>query len=402
MSMHYDIIIVGAGITGLTAALALSQEGFKTALIDAQDFRRTETHPSDPRASTLAATSLNMLRRLGVENALQPHLQVINDMMIGEGRPGHISPLSLHIDGSRRVIPMGSIIENSRLLEGLRDAAEKADNLSLYLGRALHDFSATSAFAQITLETGTKLTAPLVIGADGRNSFLRKSASIAVQARDYDQAAIVTTVTHARPHVGVAQQLFFAGGPFALLPLPGKRTSLVWSDRKAAIEAAMALDDSAFLSEIERRLGDHLGEIKLDGPRLSYPLSLQMAESYTGERLALIGDAAHVVHPIAGQGLNMGLRDVAALTNVLSIARATGLDIGGAELARYEEWRAGDNRLLCLVTDQLNHLFSNKITPLRHFRRLGLAAVDKTSGVQQLFMSEAAGELGDLPPLLRA
>lgn len=402
MKCDYDIIINGAGATGLSAALALSQAGFKTALIDAIDFKHEGQSTSDPRASTLAATSLNMMRRLGLNNALAPHLQVIKDMMIGEGRPGQISPLTLHFDTSERDVPMGAIIENSRLLEVLRDAAEQADNLSLYLGRPLSDFSTTSAFAKVILETGTELTAPLIIAADGRNSFLRKAAGIAVAARDYDQAAVVTTVSHTRPHGGVAQQLFFSGGPFALLPLIGNRTSLVWSDRKAAVKAAMALDDTAFLSELERRFGDHLGALTLDGPRLSYPLSLQMAESYTSERLALIGDAAHVVHPIAGQGLNMGLRDVAALTDVLSSARATGLDIGGAELATYEQWRAGDNRLLGIATDQLNHLFSNQVTPLRHLRRLGLAAVDKTSFAQKFFMSEAAGELGDLPPLLRA
>ena len=398
MKTGFDIIIVGAGPVGLTAALALSQSGFKTALVDVKNFGHNS---EDPRASTLAASSLQMMKQLGLESALSSRLQPINNMMIGEGRPGKISPLTLHFDGQRRSSPMAYMIENAALTGALQDKAASAKNLTLKLGAAMSAFTANAGHGQITLSTGEVLTAHLVVAADGRSSALRRAAGINVEARPYPQSAIVTTVSHEHGHEGTAYQMFFPGGPFAILPLTGGRSSLVWSDSKEACAAAMALPDAAFLSELSRRFGDHLGTLKLAGPKLSYPLTLQMADSYTADRLALIGDAAHAVHPIAGQGLNMGLRDAAALTQIAVQARAAGLDIGGAELEGYAQWRRGDNRTLGLVTDQLNSLFSNRIAPLRHLRRLGLAAVDRSDLARDFFMAEAAGELGELPPLLR-
>lgn len=399
MIYDFEIIVVGAGHVGLTAALALAQSGCKTALVDAHDFSQ---NTDDPRASTLAASSYQLMRRLGLKNALAAQLQPINDMMIGEGRPGRISPMTLHFDGERRSGPMAYMVENAALKSALQTAALKTQNLTLKLGSAAETFTANAGRAALTLASGETLTATLIVAADGRNSALRRAAGIAVDARPYKQSAIVTTVSHERPHKGVAYQMFFPGGPFAILPLTGNRSSLVWSDSHDAVAAALALSDEAFSAEVARRFGDHLGAIKITGTKLSYPLNLQMAESYIGGRLALIGDAAHVVHPIAGQGLNMGLRDAAALTEVVARAKAAGLDIGGAELAGYAQWRRGDNRTLGLVTDQLNLLFSNRIAPLRHLRRIGLAAVDRSELATSFFMAEAAGELGDLPPLLRA
>jgi len=323
-------------------------------------------------------------------------------MMIGEGRPGRISPLTLHFDGQLRDGPMAYMIENAALKSALQAAVMQAPNLSALLGSPVDTFSASAASARLTLESGAQLSAKLVVTADGRNSALRRAASISAETHPYDQSAIVTAVEHEQDHKGVAYQMFFPGGPFAILPLTGRRASIVWSDKTSAVKAALALGDDAFAGELSRRFGDHLGAVKPIGPRLSYPLALQMAESYTSERLALIGDAAHVVHPIAGQGLNMGLRDAAALAEVASGAASTGLDIGGAELEAYAQWRRADNRMLSTVTDQLNRLFSNRAAPLRHLRRLGLAAVDGSRAAQTFFMSEAAGELGDLPPLLRA
>lgn len=399
MKMDYDIIIVGAGLVGLTAALALGQAGHEVALIDAQDF---DAAHADPRASTLAASSAQLMKNLGLWDALSPDVQAVNDMMIGEGRPGQISPLTLHFNGAARETPMAYMIENHALKSALHAAVLQTNSIHLKLGQSVTDFKADTGHADITLMGGEALSAALIIAADGRNSALRGFAQIAVEKHPYDQSAIVTTVAHEKEHGGVAQQLFFAGGPFAILPLTKNRSSLVWSDNPKAVSAAMALPDAMFHAEVSRRFGDHLGALKIAGPKLSYPLSLQMAEQYTSERLALIGDAAHVVHPIAGQGLNMGLRDVAAIAEVIAGAKATGLDIGGAQLELYAQWRRGDNRSLGLVTDRLNSLFSNRIAPLRHLRRLGLSSVEKSNLARDFFMSEAAGELGELPPLLRA
>ena len=398
MKTEFDIIIVGAGLVGLTAAIALSQAGFKTALFD----RKTFTHKTrDPRASTLAASSYQLMKNVGLAETLKPHLQPIHDMMIGEGRPGRLSPLTLHFDGQQRASVMAHMIENHRLMNALMSAAGTAPNLTLKLGSAVQACEFGSGHARLILASGEAFNAKLIVAADGRSSAIRRAANIAVTTHPYGQSAIVATAEHEKDHGGVAYQMFFPGGPFAILPLTGKRSSLVWSDTARAAAAALALSDAEFTAEVARRFGDHLGAIKITGPKLSYPLTLQMAESYTAPRLALIGDAAHVVHPIAGQGLNMGLRDVAALTEVLVQAKSTGLDIGGAELAGYAQWRRGDNRLLGLATDQLNTLFTSAVTPIRHLRRLGLSAVDKSSLARRFFMSEAAGETGELPQLLR-
>lgn len=397
MKSEFDIIIVGAGLVGLTAALALTQAGFETAIIDSKTF---DSQAGDPRASTLAASSYQLMKNIGLGEALAPQLQPINDMMIGEGRPGHISPLTLHFDGQNRASPMAYMIENTALMASLADAASAASGLTLKLGSAMAACEFGPSGAQAALLSGETVSAKLIIAADGRNSAVRRSANIDVETRAYGQSAIVTTVEHEKDHGGVAAQIFFPGGPFAILPLTGKRASLVWSDTARAAAAAMNLSDAAFSAELARRFGDHLGAINVISDKLSYPLSLQMAERYTAPRLALIGDAAHVVHPIAGQGLNMGLRDVAALTQVLSQANATGLDIGGAELEGYAQWRRGDNRMLALTTDQLNQLFTSRIMPIRHLRRLGLSAIDKSRLAQTFFMAEAAGENGTLPPLM--
>lgn len=402
MRTDFDIIIAGGGLVGLTAALALSQNNIKTAVIDARRIGES----LDPRASTLAASSYAMMKNLGLGEKLEAQLQPVNNILIGEGRPGDISPLTLHFDGAARQTPMAYMIENESLKSALSEAARAAENLTLIEAAPITEFTAAHSHSLITLASGKTLTAQLAIAADGRESRLRKSAQIPCAVTHYDQSAIVTTVRHERPHDGIAQQLFLTGGPFAILPLRGdggnqKRASIVWSDSTSAIEAAMALDEASFHAELSRRFGEYLGAITLDGPKLSYPLKLQMAERYTALRLALIGDAAHAVHPLAGQGLNMGLRDAAALTDIILSARAAGLDIGGAELERYSEWRRADNRMIAAATDGLNRLFSNSVLPLRHIRRLGLAAVNSLPQLGVVFMAEAAGETGDLPPLLR-
>jgi len=356
MKTDFNIIIIGAGLVGLTTALACAHKGASVCLLDSASPDKAD----DGRASAIAASNFTMLRALGVAAAMDGQVQPITDMLIADGAVGDVSPLTLHFDSQDAGGPTGYMIENN-VLRGALLAQVKA----------------------------------------GRNSALRRAAGIEVQRFAYDQKAIVTTFKHELPNDGVAHQIFFAGGPLALLPLTGRRCSIVWSDTARAVEAAMALDEAAFTTELARRIGGFLGEIKLSAPRQAFPLSLQMAERYTETRLVLVGDAAHAIHPLAGQGLNMGLRDAAALADVVAETRSVGLDLGGAAIGEYEAWRNFDNKMLGVSTDMLNRLFSNNIAPLRHARRLGLAAVNRFKPAQTFFMKEAAGETGVLPSLLR-
>jgi len=397
MKPNFDIIIIGAGLVGLTAALACAHKGASVCLLDAA----SPDKANDGRASAIAASSFAMLRHLGVEAMLEGQIQPVTDMLIADGAVGDVSPLTLHFDSSDVDGPTSYVVENSILREALLARVRANDKIDF---RAPVEIAETLREAQcvtVTLKGSSSFTASLLVAADGRNSALRQSAGIDVQRFAYDQKAIVTTFEHELAHDGVAHQIFFAGGPLALLPLTENRCSIVWSDTARAVDAAMALDDASFTAELARRIGGFLGEINICAPRQAYPLSLQMAERYTAERLVLIGDAAHAIHPIAGQGLNMGLRDGAALADVAAESLSAGLDIGSAAIGDYEAWRNFDNKILGASTDMLNRLFSNKITPIRHARRLGLAAVNRFKPAQTFFMKEAAGETGTLPSLLQ-
>ncbi len=396
--MDYDVIIVGAGLVGLTAALACCHKGASIALIDVVHPANSKT---DNRASAIAATSLRMLKVLGVAETIKTELQPITDMLIADGGVGDVSPLTLHFDSQDFGKPSGYMVENDVLRRALLNSVNGHKKITLIAPVEVLSVKRSSAAAQVELADGKILKASLLVAADGRHSSQRISAGIEVSSRQYAQKALVTTFSHALPHDGVAHQIFFPGGPLALLPLTQNRMSIVWSDKAAAIDAALAIDETAFIAELRRRIGNFLGDITLTAPRLTYPLSLQMAERYTDTRLALIGDAAHAIHPIAGQGLNMGLRDAAALADVIAAARSVGLDIGGADLGEYEAWRNFDNQMLGMSTDILNGLFSNNIMPLRHARRLGLAAINQSDLAKSFFMTEASGQSGDLPSLLR-
>ena len=397
MKTDFDIIIIGAGLVGLSAALACAYKGASICLLDAAAPEKTD----DGRASAIAASSYTMLEHLGAAEALKGQVQPITDMLIADGAVGDVSPLTLHFDSAEVDGPTGYMVENNILRRALLNLVQKNEAIEFLAPIDIKDTSRTAKTATVTLGDTTELTASLLVAADGRNSGLRQKANIDVQRFAYEQKAIVTTFEHELPHDGVAHQIFFAGGPLALLPLTDNRSSIVWSDTARAVDAAMALGDMAFTAELARRIGGFLGEIKLCAPRQTFPLSLQMAERYTGNRLVLVGDAAHAIHPIAGQGLNMGLRDAAALADVVAESRSVGLDLGGSAIEAYEAWRNFDNKMLGASTDVLNRLFSNNIMAIRHARRLGLAAVNRSKTAQKFFMKEAAGETGDLPSLLR-
>ncbi|MDH3703706.1 MAG: FAD-dependent monooxygenase, partial [Alphaproteobacteria bacterium] len=298
--------------------------------------------------------------------------------------------------------PFGYIIENRVLRRALLERAAALPSLTLLAPAEISELNRGPNTVDAVLSDGRGLRAALAVAADGRNSSLRRQAKIAVTELRYRQISIVCTVRHERPHAGVAVELFLPGGPFAMLPMTDNRCNVVWTERADLAPQYLALDDAAFLDELRLRFGDWLGEISLTGPRFSYPLGVLHAARYTGGRLALLGDAAHAIHPIAGQGLNLGLRDVAALAELVVDSKRLGLDLAGPSvLDRYERWRRVDNMLLAAVTDGLNRLFSNDIAPVRLARDLGLAAVDRLPSVKRFLMRHAMGTVGELPRLVR-
>jgi len=399
-----DVLVAGGGMAGLTMGLALARGGLSVAVIERQAPPAFRDPTFDGRTSAIAYGSANVFDGVGVWSRLETRAQPIQDIRVADGnlmdRP---SSLFLHYD--HRDLgdsPLGYILENRDIRDALLSEAAAVENLHLMAPAAVANAERDTGGATVTLADGKTIAARLIIGADGRNSPLRDDAGIRVTRLDYPQTAIVCTVAHARPHAGVAVELFLPSGPFAMLPMTEQRSSVVWTEKSNLAKDILALDDESFLYELQRRFGDWLGEIDVEGPRFAYPLGLLHAERYTDRRLALIGDAAHVIHPIAGQGLNMGIRDVAALAEAVVDANRLGLDIGdGPVLARYERWRRFDNVFMAATTDGLNRLFSNDIGPLRLARDLGLAAINRLPPAKRFFMRHAMGMVGDLPRLVK-
>lgn len=393
-----EVAIVGGGMVGLALAVALAEAGFDVTVLDARSSAVRRDTAFDGRASAIAAASARMLDRLGLWPALEPKAQPILEIRVSDGD----SPLHLHYDHADvGEGPLGYMVENRHLIAALHARAETLGSIRLIAPAAVTALRHEPGGVVLGWSDDT-LAARLVVAADGRESPLRALAGIKATRRGYDQTGLVCTVDHERPHRGIAHERFLPAGPFAILPLTGNRASLVWTERADLAPRLMALDDAAFLEELAWRFGDFLGRLALEGPRWSYPLSLVQAERIVGPRLALIGDAAHAIHPIAGQGFNLGLRDVATLAEVLAEARSVGLDAGdGGALARYQRWRRTDTMVLATVTDGLNRLFSTDAPPVRFARDLGLAAVDRLPPLKRLFMRHAMGTLGTLPALLK-
>lgn len=408
-----DVCIVGGGMVGATLAAALGGAGIDVALVDRTDPARMTEEVFDGRSSAIAHGSQQALAGIGVWAGMADAAEPILDIRVSDGP----SRLFLHYD--HRTLedgdPFGYIVENRAVRHALFSRLSDLNTVSLLAPATVAGFEVGTGRATIDLEDGRQIAASLLIAADGTRSRLRRDAGIGTTRWDYPQDGIVCTMAHAAPHRGIAHERFLPAGPFAVLPMTdaptnnpsgapfpgGHRSSIVWTERRAATADFLALDDDAFSAELGARFGPNYGEVRIVGPRWSYPLQLMHAEHYVQPRFALIGDAAHTIHPIAGQGLNLGLRDVAALAEVLVDARRLGLDLGSLDLLRrYERWRRFDNLALMGVTDAMNRLFSNDIAPVRLARDLGLAAVNKLPGLKKTFMRHAMGVVGSKVPRL--
>ena len=403
-----DLLIVGGGFSGLALAIAVEGSGLTAAVVDRAAPRDVLGADFDGRTCAFADASVRILEALEVWPDMVAAAAPINDIRVCDGH----SPLFLHYDhrevGDR---PFGHVVENLVTRQALYRRLEKCSHATLEAPAEVESLQFADDGVTARLGDGRCLHTALVVAADGRRSQTRQSAGIRVSESAYHQTSIVCAIAHEHPHKGVAIERFYPAGPFAVLPMVDDasggaswphRSSIVWSEGSQLAPRLLALDDAEFTAELRRRLGDTLGDLEVTGGRWSYPLGLLRAESLTATRLALVGDAAHGIHPIAGQGLNLGLRDVAALAEVIVEARDQGRDIGGGEvLERYARWRRFDVMILIAVTDGLTRLFSNDVAPLRLLRDAGLAAVNGVPPLKRFFMHHAMGMAGDLPRLMR-
>ena len=404
MSFDSDIVIVGGGLNGPALALALAQIGRSVTIIDSQSRPVLEGAEFDGRSYALALASQRLLRALGVWDAVADQAQAMLDIKVSDGRAGEgAGPFFMHFD--HREIeegPMGYMLEDRFLRRALLDAMDEAPQITQMFETRVVSQEVGSNGVIVSLDGGKTLTARLLVGADGRSSGTAKRAGIGRTGWGYGQTALVACVAHEQPHEGIAHQFFMPPGPLAILPLPGNRSSIVWSETDARAREIQTLDDAAYLDVLRPRFGDFLGAISLEGKRFTYPLNLTLANSFIGDRLALVGDAAHGMHPIAGQGLNAGLRDVGALAEVISDASQRGEDFASPlVLQRYQQWRRFDTATLAVATDGFNKLFSNDNPILRAGRDLGMGIVNAIPALRRGFIREAAGLTGDLPKLLK-
>jgi 2-octaprenyl-6-methoxyphenol hydroxylase len=402
--MDCDVVIVGGGLNGPALALALARGGMRVTVLDALPLPARRDPGFDGRGYALALASQRLLAALGVWGNVKEHAQPILEIVASDGRAGEgPAPFFLHFDHAEiEEGPMGFMVEDRYLRRALLDAIEAEPRIDHRARAEAVAQEAGATDATVTLASGERLSARLLVGADGRRSGVAERAGIKRTGWDYGQVALVCAIEHDRPHNGVAHQFFMPPGPLAILPLPGNRSSIVWAERAETARSIEAMDDEGYLAELRPRFGDFLGEIRLAGDRFSYPLGLSLAQSPIAPRVALIGDAGHGIHPIAGQGLNLGFRDVGALAEVLTLARRRGEDIGASDvLGRYQRWRRFDTAAIALATDGINRLFSNDSPILCAGRDLGLGLVNAMPGLRRAFIREAAGLSGDVPKLLQ-
>ncbi|MCJ7994500.1 ubiquinone biosynthesis hydroxylase [Rhizobium cremeum] len=397
-----DVLVVGGGYVGLAVAVAVKQAAPHLA-VEVIEAAPEDAWKKDPRASAIIAAATKMLEVFGIWERIEPEAQPITRMIVTDSKTSDpVRPVFLTFDGEvEDGRPFAHMIPNVAMVGALREACAAAGV------RIRHDATATGfrntgPSAELSLSDGSIVSARLVVACDGVRSKLRDMAGIKTVTWDYGQSGIVTTVEHERPHEGSAEEHFLPAGPFAILPLKGNRSSLVWTERTSDAERLVASDDLVFEEELERRFGHKLGTIRATSDRRAFPLGLTLAREFVAPRLALAGDAAHGIHPISGQGLNLGFKDVAALAETIVEADRLGLDIGDLNvLERYQTWRRFDTFRMGVTTDVLNRLFSNDVTPIRVLRDFGLGVVDRMPSLKSFFIREAAGTAnGGAPKLL--
>jgi len=393
-----DAVVLGGGLIGMTTALALARLGLQVQLVDRQPLAQTTLPAFDGRATAVALASKNLFQAIGLWTALEPDAGPIREIRVSDG------PSLLHLHFDHRQLgaePLGWMVENRHLRAAMLGAVVSAPEIEISAPVTVTSFGETPGSTAIDLSDGRTLQAPLLVACDGRQSQVRRHLGLRSLRWSYPQTAIVATIAHQLAHGGVAHERFLRDGPFAILPLTGNRASLVWTADARHAPLILDLNQRAFAAEVIRRIGDFLGDVEVLPQRWSYPLGLHIAERFHGPRTVLVGDAGHGIHPIAGQGFNLGLRDVAALTELVAQAARVGLDLGAPDLvARYSRARRADVFALAAATDSLNWLFSNDIAPVRLARDLGLAAVNRISQMKGFFMSAARGTFGRRPALL--
>jgi len=403
---EFDVIIAGGGLVGATLGIALKRAGLQALIVEASTQDDTLDLGFDGRASAIAYGPWRMLETLGIADLIETKA-AITAMVVTDG-PRDQTALGLHFDsqesaegiGEHRA--MGMMVENRHLRAALAKRLAKMPSVHTLAGTEVLRFHSDVAGIEVQTNNGHRYRAKLLVAADGKNSSVRQQSGIRTYGWPYGQSAIVTTVQFEQEHGGVAHEMFLPEGPIALLPLTERRANVVWSQSSGRARALMALSDQAFDAALSTRIGGFLGCVSRVGQRFSYPMTLEVAAQWVKPRLALVGDSAHTIHPVAGQGLNLGLKDVAALAHVLGEANALGQDIGDlAVLERYERWRRFDTMTMAAGTDAFIRVFSTSIAPLRALGRMGLALADRVGVARRFFMAEAGGANGDLPELLR-